>query len=179
MSLQSEYDTYLAHHGVKGMRWGHRKPEQIAKEKRRRSLKRVRTMSDEELNKRIQRLKKEKELRDLTESDTAPGRNAVKKLLIGTGTAVAGAALTGATMYALHNLKNGFYKKEVKASKLNREDEKLRREMGDEAFGRVWRQFRTGDYSSTKTKTAFSFKKYAKAFQIGDMFDRMFSKKKK
>ena len=154
------------------MRWGHRKSEQTAISKRRSGLKRIRTMSDEEINKRIQRIQKEKQLRDLIELDTAPGRTAIKKLLKTTGAVVAGAALTGATMYTLHNLKNGFYKKTIESK------------MGSP---KVTGMFKNGRYvvldkpiirPADKTITAFSFKKAMKAFDIGSMLDRMFAKKK-
>jgi hypothetical protein len=85
----------LYHYGVKGMKWGVRKDrydnyyrEMDARDRRREHARRGREaaknrafLSDEELDARITRLRKENELRRLTEENYNQGRNAAYKLL--------------------------------------------------------------------------------------------------
>ena len=59
------------------------------------------TMSDEELLERIGRLEKEKKLRELTESEIAPGAKAAKDILGQSGKKVAVALVAGGTLYAI------------------------------------------------------------------------------
>lgn len=56
----------LEHHGVLGMRWGHRK-QRVSSGHRLKKTK-VKNLSDEELDNRIARLRKEKEYKDLNSS---------------------------------------------------------------------------------------------------------------
>ena len=90
----------LYHYGIKGMKWGVRRYQnpdgtlteagkkreernaikEIRKD-RRTAAKRASLLSDDELDTRIRRLQKEKQLRELTESEINPGRSAAKKTL--------------------------------------------------------------------------------------------------
>ena len=94
-------ETYLAHHGIKGMKWGVRKSEiQSSRVKKKHSnsllnrnevsarkaaVRNRRTMSDADLKKRIDRLKMEREFKSLTEDDIAPGRKCVSEILSTSG----------------------------------------------------------------------------------------------
>lgn len=107
---------YLEHHGIKGMKWGVRRSEtQLArargsskqsadeqeKANRKTAVKNRRTMSDADLKKRIERLKMEREFKNLTEEDLAPGRKCVSEILASSGKKVATAAAAGAMSYAI------------------------------------------------------------------------------
>lgn len=108
----------LAHHGVKGMKWGVRKqPERSGgvrpgktvrskiqnarfggdkvKQDRYLASKNRRNLSDQDLSRRVQRLQQEKKLKDLTEADLHPGRKQLKKvagITLGAAATAAGAA---------------------------------------------------------------------------------------
>ena len=112
----------LYHYGIKGMKWGIRRtPAQLGhktkakkqssdlkeKKQRRSDLKKRRTMSTEELTRKIERLKKEKQFKDLVESDIAPGRTAVKKFLKSSGGRVLTNAAIGALAYAGYAVVSG------------------------------------------------------------------------
>lgn len=90
----------LYHHGIKGMKWGvrryqnpdgtlteagkkrsEREARKAVKKDREWANKNRSLLSDEELNARINRLQREKQLRELTASEINPGRNAAKKIL--------------------------------------------------------------------------------------------------
>ena len=149
MSFQKEYSDYLMHYGTPGMKWGVRRQRAALGKMRRKAAKNRSLLSDKELQDRINRLRKEKELKDLTEQEVSPGRTAFKRILKSTAIAAASAAATGATMYALSRISKGFYKTSVsKAGPLKR------------------------------PKTKFSFKKMGESFSAADMFNRMFGSKK-
>lgn len=104
-------NNYLQHHGVLGMKWGVRKSSYnknesdkmknaAKKAKRKKDLKNRRILSEKELEKKINRLKMEKQLKDLTEADVKPGRTAVKKFISSTGGKVITAATVGGLTYA-------------------------------------------------------------------------------
>ena len=118
----------LYHHGIKGMRWGVRRtPAQLghrnspiakARKKlsdankqraqrkseiapRKNALKNRRTLSDAELRDRINRLKMEKEFKQLTNEDIAPGRKYVTEILSSAGKKTLTVAAAGAMAYGV------------------------------------------------------------------------------
>lgn len=109
-------EMYLKHHGIKGMKWGVRRSEdQLARARgsskqsadereradRKNAVKNRRSMSDADLKKRIERLKMEREFKNLTEEDLAPGKKCVSEILASSGKKVASVAAAGAMSYAI------------------------------------------------------------------------------
>lgn len=109
-------ENCLAHYGILGMKWGVRRTEeQLAKargkqnssadakekESRKTDVKNRRTLSDTELQKKVERLKLEKQFKDLTNEDISPGKKLASDILKAAGTKVLSAAVAGATAYAV------------------------------------------------------------------------------
>lgn len=94
----------LMHYGVLGMRWGVRRyknkdgtlttagkkrlskdKDKAEKKERKVALKNRRSLSDVDLKKKIERLKMEKEFKNLTEEDISPGRKYVGEIMSSAG----------------------------------------------------------------------------------------------
>lgn len=76
-----------------------RKARKEKKKERRQDAKNRQVMSDEELDEKIKRLKKEKELNDLTKKEVNEGREYAKELLKDTGKRVVPAVATVTALY--------------------------------------------------------------------------------
>lgn len=118
-------DNFLAHYGVKGMRWGVRRglvspgvartnKETKVRSTRKDALRRRQTLSDKNLDQLVKRLEQEKKLKALLQEDLSPGRTATKKLLSNSGTKVAGLVATGVGVWAVRNALTGGFSDAVK-----------------------------------------------------------------
>ena len=100
-------DLYLDHYGVKGMRWGHRKRKVSSssgsnQRKSRREMKRNRrTLSEADLNRNLDRLRKEKQLKELIDEDVNPGKKYIQDVLKKSGDRLLPAAIAAGGAYAL------------------------------------------------------------------------------
>lgn len=115
-------ENELTHHGIKGQKWGVRRYQNSdgsltpagkkrygdisydernhkIKDERKRTIKNRRILTEAELRSKITKLQLEKQLKDLTEADIAPGRKFVKDVLSGSVRKVAGTMATGTFLY--------------------------------------------------------------------------------
>lgn len=114
-------DGELYHWGVKGMKWGVRRyqnkngtltpagkkrkkeltPDKEERISRKKDLKNRRTMSDADLKKKIERLKMEKEFKNLTKEDISPGKTFVNEVMSSAGKKALTIAAAGAMAYGV------------------------------------------------------------------------------
>lgn len=109
-------NSELYHHGIKGQRWGIRRyqnpdgsltsagKDRYVKNERNQKLKERRTLSDDELRSRIQRLKLEHEYKRLSEEDIKPGKKFCDEFLKNFGRTVLTSVATGSTLYAINGM---------------------------------------------------------------------------
>lgn len=99
-------DSFLAHYGVPGMRWGVKKgigspsaartnKELKVRAKRKDARRRRQVLSDKDLDQLVNRLQKEKKLKELLDEDLSPGRTMSKKVLVSATGVVAGGLIAG------------------------------------------------------------------------------------
>ena len=97
----------LEHHGIKGMRWGHRKRD-VSSGKNGKTTKttkaQIKRMPDSEVQSRIKRLESEKKLSKLSKEDSNPTKQFIKSVMADSGkralTTVATNAMLGGVRYA-------------------------------------------------------------------------------
>lgn len=111
----NQIENFLAHYGVRGMKWGVRKgvvnprlqrtkKENKIRTERKDARRKRQTLSDKDLDKYIKRLESEKKLKSLLDDDLTPGKSAVQQVLRNSGTKVAGAVVAGAGMYVVRGV---------------------------------------------------------------------------
>ena len=103
----------LLHYGVLGMKWGKRRTkaqlerarqkaeDKAVKKARKQDVKNRRLLSDKELQDKINRIEKERKLKELTAEDVAPGKKAVSDILASSGKKAATTIATGAILYGV------------------------------------------------------------------------------
>ena len=110
-------NEYLIHYGREGMKWGQhifqnsnnnlRKAHNDANYQKKQDAKNRRILSTSELRDKIERLKMEKQLRELTEEELYPGRKAAKQILGQIGQKVITTAAAGAALYGIKSAASG------------------------------------------------------------------------
>lgn len=111
------HNRELYHHGTKGMKWGVRryqnkdgsltqegKMRAANKEKKqamKKDVKYRKALSDADIKKKIERLKLEKQLKDLTEEEVSSGKKYAKGIMAAVGTAVITSVAAGAVKYGI------------------------------------------------------------------------------
>lgn len=95
----------IDHSGVKGMKWGVRKQrspkEQKVRDRRKQLSDKRRIISTKDLDATIERIQKEKKLKQLVSEDLSPGKKAAGMILSDTGQKVARTVLSGAAIYGI------------------------------------------------------------------------------
>lgn len=76
----------------------------------------IKRLTDQELRTRLNRLQQEKQLRELVESEVAPGRTAVKRILKSAAIGLGTAAATGGLFYLARVGSKGFVEKDGKTT---------------------------------------------------------------
>lgn len=110
--MTTPVEEFLAHYGVLGMKWGVRKdrgssrrrrsePEELSRRDRKRAIRKIRTLESDEIQMRIERLRLEKQLRDLTQTDLSPGKKFVGDIMKNSGRTVLTTVVTGAMLYGI------------------------------------------------------------------------------
>lgn len=110
-------DNQLQHAGVKGMKWGVRRyqnkdgtltplgKQRAANKEKKRAMKNDsknrKTLSDADIKKKIERLKLEKTLKELTQEEVTPGKKFVSDIMSSAGKKALTAVATGAILYGV------------------------------------------------------------------------------
>lgn len=113
---QAAMNNELRHYGILGMKWGVRRSEdQLArargksdkeadkskKNEMKTASKNRRLLSDADIKQRIERIKLEKQLKDLTQEEISPGKAFVKDVMTQSGRKVVSTVLAGVGLYAV------------------------------------------------------------------------------
>lgn len=129
-------EYYLSHHGVKGMKWGIRKARSSSGTRRKRTInltipkrkkvktakpekfkkakrKKVKDMSEAELQEHINRLKLERQVKDIKRQNTGEARAMVKDIFKNSFRSAATATTTQIMKYAMATAVNNIVKSKI------------------------------------------------------------------
>ena len=120
--LFDETEEFLAHYGVKGMKWGVRKDrtgkrrtkDEKARSDRKALSEKRRTLDSSELDDLVKRLENEKKLKKLVDEDLTPGRVFARSVLETAGKRALPTMIAGATLYGVKTaIDNEFSSKDL------------------------------------------------------------------
>lgn len=126
--MTDKANEFLEHYGVKGMKWGVRRtdaqlarsakkdpntPEGAVRAKRKSAVSNRRTISDKDLDALVDRLKKEKQLKDLVDEDVAPGKKFAKNIINDSGNKILKGVVISAAVIGLKQVTKATLGKEA------------------------------------------------------------------
>lgn len=110
----TDANEFLAHYGVKGMKWGVTRKsggsnkrtarEEKIRAQRKNARTRRQTLKDKDLDQLVKRLEQEKKLKSLLDDDLSPGKSFASQITRNAGSKVLTAVAAGAGMYVVRGV---------------------------------------------------------------------------